>query len=219
MAFESRHPEGQTVESEVLGVFSRVAAWTGRIAALRVSRLLGDSFGPGKRALDIGTGPGTIPLHLARTHSGSSTMGLDISLEMLEKALIHCENMGISMPLTAADGEFLPFRDESLDVVISLFSLHHMDNPGRLFKEADRVLKPGGSLLIIDFRRDMSNGLFFLINTLWQTMFFFSAGRTGFHDSVRSAWRPEELENILKENDLDRFTVKWNPMELFVVSR
>jgi ubiquinone/menaquinone biosynthesis C-methylase UbiE len=218
MAFESRYPEGQAVENEALGVFSRVAAWTGRSAAWRVSRLLGDSFGPGKKALDIGTGPGTIPLHLARLHSGSSTIGLDISLEMLEKALIHREKMGMRMPLTAADGESLPFKDNSMDVVASLFSLHHMDHPGRLFREADRVLKPEGSLLIIDFRRDMSKGLFLVLNTFWQTMFFFSAGKTGFRDSVRSAWRPQELENILNENDIHRFVVKSNPMELFVVS-
>jgi ubiquinone/menaquinone biosynthesis C-methylase UbiE len=218
MAFESRCPEGQAVESEVLGVFSKVAAWTGRFAAWRVSRLLRGSLGPGKMAVDIGTGPGTIPLHLARLHPGSRILGLDISLEMLEKAAIHREKMGMAMPLTAADGECLPFRDNSMDAVISLFSLHHMDHPGLFFREANRIIKPEGALLIIDFRRDMPTGLFPLLNTFWKAVFFFSAGKHGFHDSVRSAWRPEELENILSENEISHFTVKSNAMELFVVS-
>lgn len=219
MPFKYRQPEGQALDSGVLGVFSRVAAWTGRPAAWRVGHLMGDALGPGKRVLDIGTGPGTIPLNLARLHPGTQMVGLDISYEMLEKALVHRERMGIFMDFTAADGEFLPFRENSMDVVTSLFSLHHMDRPAMLLREADRVLKPGGQLLIIDFRRDMSKGLFSILNSLWQAFFLFSEGRKGFFDSVRSAWRPEEIEDILKENALSRFSVKWNPMELFIMSR
>ncbi|MFC1883449.1 class I SAM-dependent methyltransferase [Thermodesulfobacteriota bacterium] len=218
MLFESRHPEGQAVESAALNVFSRVAAWTGGIAARRVGRILGESLMSGKKVLDIGTGPGTIPLHLARFYPGLSILGLDISFEMLKKASIHREKMELSMPLTAAEGESLPFKDNSIDIVTSLFSLHHMDKPGRLFREVDRVLKPGGALLIIDFRRDMPKGLFILLNALWQGMFYFSAGRKGFYNSVRSAWIPEELEIIIEENDISRFTLRSNPMEIFLLA-
>ena len=218
MLFESRHPEGQAVEFAALEVFSRVAAWTGGMAARRVARILGNALVSGKKVLDIGTGPGTIPLHLARLHPGLNILGLDISFDMLKKASIHRERMERPMPLTAADGEYLPFKNDSIDIVTSLFSLHHMDNPGKLFREIDRVLKPGGTLLIIDFRRDMSRVLFSVLNTLWQGMFYFSAGRKGFYDSARSAWTSKELELALKENNISRFNVNSNPMEIFVTS-
>jgi ubiquinone/menaquinone biosynthesis C-methylase UbiE len=218
MLFESRHPEGQAVEFAALEVFSRVAAWTGGIAARRVGRILDDSLMSGKKVLDIGTGPGTIPLHLARLYPGLHFLGLDISFEMLKKALNHKERMGSSMPLTAAEGESLPFKNNSIDIVISLFSLHHMDNPGKLFREVDRVLKPEGTLLIIDFRRDMSRALFILLNNLWQVLFYFSAGRRGFYDSARSAWTPTELKLILDESNISRYNVNSNPMELFVTT-
>ena len=218
MLFEKRYPEGQVVEFAVLEVFSRVAAWTGGMAARRVSRILGDSLVSGKKVLDIGTGPGTIPLHLARLHPGLDFFGLDISFEMLKNALKHRERMGRSMPLTAAEGECLPFKNNSMDIVISLFSLHHMDNPGKLFTEVDRVLKPEGTLLIIDFRRDMSRALFILLNNLWQGLFCLSAGRKGFYDSVRSAWTPKELKLVLNMSNISRFKVNSNPMEIFVAT-
>jgi SAM-dependent methyltransferase len=63
-----------------------------------------------------------------------------------------------------ADGESLPFEDASFDLVHSKDSLHHMDAPERAVAEYRRVLKPGGTALIVEANR--SNPIFFPHMTL-----------------------------------------------------
>lgn len=217
MGCKPRIPEGRTVDSSALEVFSRVASWTGRVAAWRVKNILGSTLGLNKRALDIGTGPGAIPLCLRRIYPGVSFVGLDVSPEMLNIAKGYTRGQEENIVLLAGDGELLPFEDNSFDGVMSFFSLHHMDNPANLLKEVNRVLRPGGILLIIDFRRDMPSVLFVLLNLLWQMGFMLTQGRTGLRDSIRSAWCPGEIEEILKNNDIGRFRVRSNPMELWII--
>ena len=217
MGYEQRCPEGRAVDETSLKLFSRVCGWTGRTAAWRVRRILGSALQKGMRALDIGTGPAIIPLYLKRFYPDTCLIGLDISLGMLAMASRHSEKSKVSLPLLAGDGEVLPIEADTLDVITSFFALHHMDHPERLLKEADRVLKSDGRLLVIDFRRDMSSGLFRILDALWQIVFFCSAGRFGFRNSVRSAWRPDEIESILNQNNLGRFQVHANRMELWIV--
>ena len=216
MPYEHRRPEGRAVDEAALRLFSRVARWTGKGAAFRVSRILGPALGPGMKVLDIGTGPGVIPLHLMRFYPGAHFIGLDISLDMLERAKENRTRRQASLKLLAGDGEILPFGDKTLDVITSFFALHHMDEPERLLKEVDRVLASDGELLIMDFRRDMSRPLFRMLDASWQFAFFFSAGRYGFRDSVRSAWQPREIKSILEQNDLGRFQVRANAVELWI---
>jgi demethylmenaquinone methyltransferase/2-methoxy-6-polyprenyl-1,4-benzoquinol methylase len=118
--------------------------------------------------------------------------------------------------LLAGDGEALPFANNTLHVITSFFSLHHMDRPERLLKEVDRVLSSDGELLIMDFRRDMPRPLFRILDASWQFAFFFSPGRYGFRDSVQSAWRPGEIKSMLDRHDLGRFQVRSNAMELWI---
>ena len=219
MGYEQRCPEGRTVEEGALKLFSRVFGWTGRFAAWRVRRILGPALANGMRTLDVGTGPGLIPLYLQRFCPGAHLIGLDVSLKMLDIASYHGKKRGVPLTLLAGDGEVLPFGAETLDVVTSFFALHHMDQPERFLKEMGRVLKPDGTLLVIDFRRDMPPGLFRILDALWQVVLFCSAGRFGFRDSVRSAWRPDEIESILDRNNLSRFRVHTSRMELWIVEK
>ena len=206
------------VDDSALGLFSRVSSWAGPAAARRVRNILGSRLGQGMATLDIGTGPGTIPLNLKRSHPDIHFIGIDISQGMIRAAKGYASKAAIPLALSVGDGESLPFGSGKIDGVISLFAMHHMDHPDRLLLEIDRVLKPGGPLLIIDFRRDMPAWLFKTINTLWQAAFLISAGRSGFADSVRSAWRPDEIESILKQTGIDRFKVHTNRMELWVMT-
>ena len=152
MPYSPRIPEGQEVDENALTVFSRVARWGGFAAAKRVQKILGSHLVPGKRVLDIGTGPGSIPLYLKRFFPGVDFAGLDISIGMLKKAKENRKILEVDIDLLAGDGKVLPFRSESIDIVTTLFALHHMDRPEHLLKEIDRVLKPNGVFLSIDFR-------------------------------------------------------------------
>jgi ubiquinone/menaquinone biosynthesis C-methylase UbiE len=206
------------VDEGALKLFSMISRWTGGAAAFRVSRILGTKLRPGMNALDIGTGPGLIPLNLKRFYAHCHFLGLDLSMDMLRAARGHCRKKGRPLSLVAADGEALPFRDNAIHVITSFFALHHMDRPERLLGEVDRVLRGHGSVLIMDFRRDMSGGLYRLLDLLWQIAFFHSAGRFGFRDSVHSAWRPDEIRGILTRNGLGRFIVHTNGLELWIVT-
>lgn len=218
MAFERRIPEGAEPREEVLDLFSRVALLGARPAAFRVRRILGAGLGKDARVLDVGTGPGAVPLALARACPGASLVGVDISPGMLERARRSAGRSGTRLLLAAGDGERLPVRDHAAEVVLCLFTLHHVEDPGALLRELDRVLRPAGSLLLIDFRRDMPRMLFRLMDAAWQGVFLATAGRHGLRDSVRSARRPDEVEALLREHRLKRFRVTCNPVELFVTT-
>ena len=219
MPNKSRISEGQAVDEASLELFSKVAGWGGCAASRRVRNILKGTFRNGAKVLDVGTGPGTIPVHLQRVYTDTCFMGLDVSAGMLKKADGHRKRMKVKTVFLSGNGETLPFRDYCLDVVTSFFTLHHMDQPEKFLKEANRVLKPDGRLLIIDFRRDMPRVLYSLLNGMWQLFFFFSSGRFGFRDSAFSAWQPDEIERIIARNDLNRFGVRSNPMELWIVTK
>jgi ubiquinone/menaquinone biosynthesis C-methylase UbiE len=170
------------------------------------------------KVLDIGTGPGAIPFHLKKRYSDASFTGLDISPGILQKAMRGQKGNSGPVAFLCGDGEALPFGPQTVDVILSFFALHHMDHPEHLLMEIDRVLKPGGILLMIDFRRDMAHGLYRFLNALWKTAFFFTAGRSGFEDSVQSAWLPDEMDSRLKHIGSNRFRLHANPMELWVMA-
>ena len=121
MAFEKRLPEGREVNKKTVKLFSRIAALGALPAAWRVKMILGEKIGASAHVLDIGTGPGTIPLHLKRFFPEASFTGLDVSPDMLSEAMKHNRRQGKVINLLAGDGTLLPFADNSLDGVVSFF--------------------------------------------------------------------------------------------------
>lgn len=100
----------------------------------------------GMSVLDIGVGTGLLAERLPR---GLDLHGIDVSLKMLEK-------LGEkNLPIRSAVGDFraIPFPDGRFDRIVSTFALHHviLADTGCAFREMDRVLKPGGRMVIGDF--------------------------------------------------------------------
>ncbi len=217
MAIEKRQPEGRDVDEAAIDVFSKIARLGSRMAAVRIDRIIGREIKRGMHVLDIGTGPGTIPLEMGRRLPGIRAVGLDVSTSMLAKAAKNSRCRFPRLDLVAGDGEELPFHDNTFDVVTSFFAVHHMERPDKLLVEVDRVLKTDGVLLMIDFRRDMAAPLFKLMNCFWQLLFCFSAGRTGLQASVRSAYTRKELGRMLRQRKIERFCIYTNPIELIIM--
>jgi SAM-dependent methyltransferase len=107
------------------------------------------------RVLDIGTGPGWVPIALARRRPDWHVWGLDASCDMLACARRHAQEAGLANRLHFVPGSAsrLPFADGAFDVVISHFTLHHLERPEELFNEAARVCRPGGRIILKDLRR------------------------------------------------------------------
>ena len=220
MAYKPRIPEGRHVDQSSIGVFARMARLTGRAAAWRLHRMLAGSL-PDRpfRVLDIGTGPGSIPAHLNHFWPKAQIVGLDVCPRMLGEAAKTKAKRGADVQLLAGNGLQLPFATGAFDLVLCLFTLHHINRPGAFLSETARVLAPEGLLLVLDFRRDMSRLRFCLFNLLWQAFFCLSPGRKGFSESVHSAWRPSEIEVLADGLPLDHLTVLSSRTELMITNR
>jgi SAM-dependent methyltransferase len=93
----------------------------------------------GRRVLDLGCGSGLFTRRLAR--AGARVVGLDQSETML--ALARAANPGVRF--VRGDAAHAPFPPRSFDVVVSALMAHYFADLRPLFREAARVLKPGGA--------------------------------------------------------------------------
>jgi SAM-dependent methyltransferase len=111
---------------------------------LRCIDKLGYRFSGDERLLDVGCGDGGVARLLKRR------VGEVVAVDVQPSNLWGDEN-GISFAV--ANGEQLPFDDGAFDLVHSKDSLHHMEHPDRAIHEYRRVLKPGGTALIVEANR------------------------------------------------------------------
>jgi ubiquinone/menaquinone biosynthesis C-methylase UbiE len=108
---------------------------------------------PGDRVLDIGCGTGYLTRRVARAVApGGSVTGVDPSPTVLRYARDHTTEPGCTY--TEGLAEALAEPDDAYDLVVSSFAFHHIPEAvrSRAVAETHRVLRPGGRLLIADFR-------------------------------------------------------------------
>ena len=105
--------------------------------------------------LDIGTGPGDIPLLIAELAPEARIVAVDAAATMLRLAQRHIADRGLRgrVLLQLADAKQLPLASDSFDGVLSNTILHHIPEPRDLLAEAWRVVKPGGVVVIRDLCR------------------------------------------------------------------
>ena len=105
---------------------------------------------PFRSLLDLGTGTGRmLEMFGPDIERG---LGLDLSLDMLLLARDRLERAGLrNCSVRQGDIYDLPLADDSFDVVILHQVLHFLDDGARAIREAARVLRPGGRLLVVDF--------------------------------------------------------------------
>jgi ubiquinone/menaquinone biosynthesis C-methylase UbiE len=108
------------------------------------------------RILDVGTGPGYLPVALAQRAPQLAIDGIDLSPAMVTIARKNAAKSGVGNRVTfhRANAADLPFDDGSFDLVLSTLSLHHWSRPLECLTEIHRVLKPQHEAWIYDARRD-----------------------------------------------------------------
>lgn len=99
--------------------------------------------------LDICTGTGDLALAI----DGTTVFGADFCLPMLDIARTKAFSQRRSVPLIAADALRLPIDDECVDVVTVAFGIRNFSDLGGGLKELVRVLRSGGTLLVLEFSR------------------------------------------------------------------
>lgn len=108
----------------------------------------------GQRVLDIAGGTGDLALAFsAKVGSTGCVVHTDINEAMLREGRNRLLDAGKVLPTTVCDAEKLPFGDASFDLVTVAFGLRNMTHKDLALAEMNRVLKPGGKLLVLEFSK------------------------------------------------------------------
>jgi ubiquinone/menaquinone biosynthesis C-methylase UbiE len=111
---------------------------------------------PGDAVLDVGCGTGTLAMEVARrVGTAGRVAGIDPGTEQIARARSKAARRNVPIDFQMGVIEQLAFPDQTFDVVLSTLMMHHL--PASLKRqglaEIARVLKPGGRLVIADFKR------------------------------------------------------------------
>jgi arsenite methyltransferase len=116
------------------------------------SRLVADlQVGPGRTVVDVGSGPGTSALQLAR-ETGCDVIGVDLSPESVDAARVRTEEAGLDgrVRFLRGDAEALPLDDDSVDGALCECSLCTFPDKAAAASELARVLRPSARLALSD---------------------------------------------------------------------
>ena len=108
----------------------------------------------GQQVLDIAGGTGDLALAFApKVGPNGRVVHTDINEAMLREGRNRLLDAGVSLPTLVCDAEQLPFADASFDLVTVAFGLRNMTHKEQALREMNRVLKPGGKLLVLEFSK------------------------------------------------------------------
>jgi ubiquinone/menaquinone biosynthesis C-methylase UbiE len=117
----------------------------------RVAEEIVSEFKEG-RMLDLGTGPGYLPIEIAKRTPFVTVVGIDLSRPFIRMAREKASLAGLEhrVQFEVGNATKLRFEDESFDRVVSTGMLHMLKDPVKMFLECHRILKPGGEAWIYD---------------------------------------------------------------------
>jgi ubiquinone/menaquinone biosynthesis C-methylase UbiE len=110
---------------------------------------------PGSRVLEIAPGPGYLAIELAKL-TDSHVTGLDISKSFVQIAAENARAANVRVDFEQGDAADLPFPNAQFDFIVSRAAFKKFTRPLVALNEMHRALKPGGTALIIDLRKDFS---------------------------------------------------------------
>ena len=167
--------------------------------------------------LDVACGPGVVTTAIAP--GAASVMAFDATEQMLERARARCAKAGLrNVGFRRGDAENLPFEEAQFDGVITRLAVHHFANPQRAFDEMFRVLRPHGTVVIVDVVSSEDEGESNLQNAIERlrdpshvrmlpaSQLDTCVARSGFRDLQHAIWdKSREFEEWMGiVNDPDR---------------
>jgi len=150
----------------------------------RLHKRIGRELRLARCVLDLGCGSCELVRYLAGTYHQRVT-GVDISSESFPKGRDLQD--GVRIRCIRKDAAYLEFMsDKSVDAVVIMWALHEMKHPRRILQEANRILRPGGEILVVDFPRGS------LAGQLWHEKYY----------------TPEEIKELLAKAGFDEIRAR-----------
>ncbi|UST53857.1 bifunctional demethylmenaquinone methyltransferase/2-methoxy-6-polyprenyl-1,4-benzoquinol methylase UbiE [Comamonadaceae bacterium OTU4NAUVB1] len=165
------------------------------------------NVGEGSRVLDIAGGTGDLALAFSKkVGTTGEVVHTDINEAMLRTGRERLLDAGVSLPTMVCDAEKLPFPDDHFDVVTVAFGLRNMTHKDLALKEMNRVLKPRGKLLVLEFskvaqplRKAYDWYSFKVLPRLGKAVAGDDASYRYLAESIRMHPSQEELKALMKE--------------------
>jgi ubiquinone/menaquinone biosynthesis C-methylase UbiE len=188
--------------SETADVIAELQDKRAAETAEHVARLL--TLTGEERALDVGTGAGAFALALAPLVR--EVVGIDVVPELLAEARKRAEG---NVEFVEGDAEAVPFPPGSFGVVCTARTLHHVPRPEVVLAEMTRVLRPGGTMLVVDQLAPVDPLAAIELNRFEQardqstTRILADVDLRGLFDSNGLVLR--RAETVVEERDLERY--------------
>jgi ubiquinone/menaquinone biosynthesis C-methylase UbiE len=109
--------------------------------------------GEGGSVLEVAAGPGYFCTELAKL-GNFKIIGLDISNDLVEIARRNAREAGIEVDFQRGNASGMQFPDQAFDLVFCSWAIKNFMEPIKVLNEMYRVLKPGGTALVVDLNRD-----------------------------------------------------------------
>lgn len=144
-----------------IGMEGLIASWYARQTAKDMDRFketarrVATHVGPRCCVLEIAPGPGYLAIELAKL-TGCRVVGVDISRTFVRIANENARKAGVDVAFDYGDAADLPLPANGFDFVVCTAAFKNFTRPLAALDEMHRVLKPGGTALIIDLRKDFS---------------------------------------------------------------
>lgn len=143
-------------KDRITGEYARIAVnydrkWSFYLDATARETMARLDLRPTDQVLDVGCGTGILLHKIAVAYPKARLVGVDLTREMLAIAR---HRLSSRVALCAGSAEQLPFRAGRFDLVVSCNMFHYIRYPIGALQEIDRVLRPGGQILITDWCND-----------------------------------------------------------------
>ncbi len=147
-----------------LGINGVAARWyDGNSRKHRINEMKGNAeevagqIDEGSSVLDIAPGPGNLAIELAKLGNYTIT-GMDISSDFVRIAKQNARQAGVEIDFRQGNVSNMPFPDGMFDFIICTAAFKNFRDPGKALAEMYRVLRRDGAGLIVDLKRNVSNG-------------------------------------------------------------
>ena len=166
----------------------------------------------GQRVLDVAGGSADLSrLFLKKVGASGQVILTDINNAMLRTGRDRLFNEGISTPVAQCDAEHLPFPENYFDCVSIAFGLRNVTHKNAALREMQRVLKPGGRLIVLEFskvakplERIYDAYSFKLLPKIGQLIAKDADSYRYLAESIRMHPGQEELKRMMEEAGLER---------------